>query len=220
MIEANLEQARFNMIEQQIRTWEVLDQRVLDLLAGAPREAFVPERYRKLAFADMNIPLGRDQVMMPPKLEARMLQALNPQPHETVLEVGTGSGFVTYLLSRLARHVYSVDIIPEFKTAAQEKLSAQGATNVSLDVGDAARGWPRHAPYDVIAITGSLPLPPEDFLSDLALGGRLFAVVGDAPVMEARLITRVAEDEWVHESLFETELTPLINAPQPPRFTL
>lgn len=220
MIQANLEQARFNMIEQQIRTWEVLDQRVLDLLAQAPREDFVPERYRALAFADMNIPLGRDQVMMPPKLEARMLQALNPQAHEKALEVGTGSGFVTYLLARLVRHVHSVEIVPEFKISAEQKLAAHGARNVTLDVGDAARGWERHAPYDVIAITGSLPLPPEAFLPQLAVGGRLFAIVGDAPVMEARLVTRVADDNWVHESLFETELPPLINAPQPPRFTL
>lgn len=216
----NFEQARFNMIEQQIRPWDVLDQRVLDLIARVPREDFVPESYRSLAFTDMNTPLGRGQVMMSPKLEARMLQSLDVRPSDTVLEVGTGSGYVTALLANLARHVYSVEIIPEFKTGAQTKLAEHDLDNVTLEVGDAACGWDRHRPYDVVAITGSLPVLPESFQLSLTVGGRLFAIVGDSPVMNAILITRVGEDEWNKEYLFETDLPALLNAPEPQRFVL
>lgn len=216
----NFEQARFNMIEQQIRPWDVLDQRVLDLIARVPREDFVPEKCRSLAFTDMNTPLGRDQVMMAPKLEARMLQALDVRPSDAVLEVGTGSGYVTALLANLARHVYSVEIIPEFKTEAHKKLSDHGLSNVTLEVGDAACGWDRHGPYDVIAITGSMPMLPDAFQQSLTVGGRLFAIVGDSPVMNAILITRVGEDEWSKEYLFETDLPALANALEPQRFVL
>jgi len=216
----NYEQARFNMIEQQIRPWDVLDQRVLDLIARVPREDFVPENCRGIAFTDMNTPLGRNEVMMAPKLEARMIQALDVRPSDKALEVGTGSGYVTALLANLARHVYSVDIIPEFKTEAQKKLAEHSLSNVTLEVGDAACGWDRHGPYDVIAITGSMPMLPESFQQSLSIGGRLFAIVGDSPVMEAVLITRVGEDEWSKESLFETDLPPLMNAPEPQRFVL
>ncbi len=216
----NFDQARHNMIEQQIRPWEVLDQRVLEVIAAVHREEFVPEAHRKLAFTDMSLPLGRGEVMMQPKVEARMLQALDVQPDETVLEVGTGSGYVTALLATLGRHVYSVDIIPEFKLEAGRKLAAHGIDNASVEVGDAARGYERHGPYDAIAITGSLPLLPDSFRNSLRIGGRLFAVVGDSPVMEALLITRVGEDEWAQEYLFETDLPPLMNVQQPERFTL
>jgi protein-L-isoaspartate(D-aspartate) O-methyltransferase len=215
----DLEQARFNMIEQQIRPWEVLDPRILKLMAEVPREDFVPARYRQLAFADMPIPLGDDQVMMPPKVAARILQALEIQPHETVLEVGTGTGYFTALLARLAKQVYSVDIDPRMTRLAAENLAAHDIHNVTLETGDAARGWDRHAPYDVIVITGSLPLLPESFQQSLTIGGRLVAIVGDSPVMEVVLIRRVGEDEFARESLFETDLPPLINAPQPERFT-
>lgn len=215
----DLEQARFNMIEQQIRPWEVLDPRVLELMAEVPREDFVPARYRKLAYADMPVPLGDDQVMMPPKMAARILQALEIRPDETVLEVGTGTGYFTALLARLAKQVYSVDINPQMTRQAAEKLAAHGITNVTLETGDAARGWAQHAPYDVIVITGSLPVLPESFQQSLNIGGRLAAIVGDPPTMEVLLITRVGEDEYARESLFETELPPLINAPQPERFT-
>ena len=220
MSDVNLQQARHNMVLQQIRPWEVLDQRVLDLLEAIPREDFVPESYRKLAYADIAIPLGHAEVMMPPRLEARMLQALNVQPHETVLEIGTGSGFVTALLARLARHVYSVDIHPEFITSAAQKLSTHELVNVTLDTGDAARGWSNHGQVNVIAITGSLPVLPEIFEQSLKPGGRLFTIVGDAPAMEAMLITRLSEDEFQRETLFETDLPPLRNAPQPNRFVL
>jgi protein-L-isoaspartate(D-aspartate) O-methyltransferase len=219
MTEVDLAKARHNMIEQQIRTWDVLDQDILDLLDSLPRERFVPAEYRNLAYSDMQIPLGRGQVMFPPRVEARMLQALDVQPHEKVLEVGTGSGYVTALLARLASHVHSVDYIPEFKLEAARRLADHGIDNVTLEVGDAAQGWERHAPYDVIAVTGSLPILPDAFREQLAVGGRLFAIVGDDPVMEAELITRLDEDNYVSEGLFETSLLPLLNAPQPERFT-
>ena len=219
MSDVDLGQARHNMIEQQIRTWDVLDQDILDLIDSVPRDPFVPAEYRNVAYSDMQIPLGRDQVMMHPRVEARMLQALDVQPHEKVLEIGTGSGYVTALLSRLAEQVNSVEYIPEFKLEAAQRLAAHGCDNVQLEVGDAAQGWERHGPYDIIAITGSLPVLPEAFRQQLNIGGRLFAIVGDDPVMEAELITRVGEEDFVSESLFETSLPPLINAAQPERFT-
>lgn len=216
----NIEQARFNMIEQQIRPWEVLDPRVLELLARVPREEFVPASHHKLAFADTEIPLGHGQVMMPPRLEARLLQALDIQPADTILEIGTGSGHLTALLAHSGKHVYSVEIFAEFAASAHEKLAAHGITNVTLEAGDAAYGWSRHAPYDIIAVTGSLPLFSEVFQQQLKVGGRLFMIVGQAPSMEALLITRAGPDEWTRESLFETCLPALINAPQPRTFVL
>jgi protein-L-isoaspartate(D-aspartate) O-methyltransferase len=220
MSDPSFDLARYNMVEQQIRTWEVLDERVLDVLAQTPREDFVPEHHRRLAFADAHIPLDHGQVMMQPKQEGRLLQALEIRPTDSILEVGTGSGYLTACLARLGRHVYSVDIFPEFKYAAQAKLAAHGIENVSLRVGDASTGWSLQAPYDVVAVTGSVPLLPPGFENDLAIGGRLFIVVGEPPVMEALLITRTGENEWVRESLFETVLPPLINAPRPQRFVL
>ena len=220
MSEMNLDQARLNMIEQQIRPWEVLDQRVLDLLNTVPREEFVPEAYRMLAYTDMSIPLGDGQVMMPPRVEARIVQSLNLQEDETVLEIGTGSGYVTALLASLARQVISVDINPDMIRQASDKLAAHGITNVTLETGDGARGWNAHAPYDVIVVTGSLPILPPTFKQALKVGGRLLAIVGDSPAMEVLLITRIGEMEWAEEALFETDLPALINAPQPERFSL
>ena len=220
MSELNLEQARYNMIEQQIRTWEVLNQDVLDLLMRLPREDFVPMEYHNVALADMNTPIGNDQVMMAPKVEARMLQALEIKPDDTILEVGTGSGYVTALLASLARHVYSVEIDAELKAAAEQRLAVHGFDNVTLEEGDAARGWKNHAPYDAIVITGSLPILPDAFRRSLKVGGRLFAIVGDAPAMVARLITRIGQGEWSSEDLFETELPALKNALEPDRFVL
>ncbi|MCL4316615.1 MAG: protein-L-isoaspartate O-methyltransferase [Gammaproteobacteria bacterium] len=214
----NLEQARFNMIEQQIRTWEVLDPRVLELLTRVPREQFAPAPYRGLAFADMNIPLGHGEVMMAPKVEARLIQALEVQAANTVLEIGTGSGYLTALLASLARHVHSVDIYPDFTAGAGATLAAQGIRNVTLETGDGANGWDRHAPYDVIAVTGSLPLFGAHFQEQLKVGGRLFMIVGQAPAMEALLITRLGPQEWSRESLFETDIPPLVNAPKPQVF--
>ncbi len=214
----NLEQARFNMIEQQIRTWDVLDQRVLDTIAGLPRDEFVPEAYRRLAYADMNVPLGNNQVMMTPKMEARLLQELRLQPHDTVLEIGTGSGYVTGLLARLADHVYSVEISPELSSAAEARLATHGIENVTLHVGDGSHGWVDHEPYDAIAVTGSMPLFPEALAKQLAAGGRLFVIVGDSPVMEALVVTRVGDSDWSRESLFDTDLPALEGAPRPERF--
>lgn len=214
----NFERARFNMVEQQIRTWEVLDERILALVGRMPREDFVPPAYRKLAFVDMNIPLSHGQVMMAPKVEARMLQTLEVDPHDTVLEIGTGSGYVTALLAALSKHVHSVEILPELHTEAGAKLAAHGIRNATLELGDAASGWVQHAPYDVIAVTGSLPLLPEQLRQQLKIGGRLFAIVGKSPAMEARLIRRIETDSWAETSLFETDLPPLLNARAPDKF--
>jgi protein-L-isoaspartate(D-aspartate) O-methyltransferase len=218
MVETNNEQARYNMIEQQIRPAEVLDQRVLDVIAATPREDFVPGQYARLAFADVKIPLNHDQVMMTPILEARMLQALNIKPSDKILEIGTGSGYLTACLARLGNHVYSVDIYADFVESAKEKLKKHGIKNVDIEVGDASHGWDAHGPYDVITITGSLPVLPESFKSNLSIGGRLCAIVGDSPAMECLLITRVGESEWNQEGVMETVLPPLVNAPQPQRF--
>jgi protein-L-isoaspartate(D-aspartate) O-methyltransferase len=214
MSEMSFEQARFNMIEQQIRPWEVLDQRVLDVMAQTPREDFVPPPYRQLAFADVAIPLGHSQVMMIPKVEARMLQGLAVQATDRVLEVGTGSGFITACLARLGDSVVSVDIFPEFTQAARRKLQFHGISNVILHTGDAAQGWGEQY-YDIIAITGSLPVLPERWRQQLKIGGRLFVIVGESPVMEALLITRLSAHEWTTDSLFETELPPLLNITKP-----
>jgi protein-L-isoaspartate(D-aspartate) O-methyltransferase len=216
----NVEQARFNMVEQQIRTWEVLDQQVLDLMSQVPREDFVPSAYRNLAFADTSIPLDHGQCMMLPRVEARMLQALQVEPRDRILEVGTGSGFVTALLARVGGHVTSIEIFDSLLHAARAKLEAHGIENIDLYSGDASRGWDRAAPYEVIAVTGSLPVLDERFQNNLAVGGRLFVVVGQEPAMEALLITRTGETQWATESLFETVLPPLVGVRQPERFVL
>lgn len=214
----DFERARFNMVEQQIRTWDVLDQEVLDLLFTVRREDFVPVAYRALAFADMEIPIGFGQKMMAPKMEARIVQALDIRKTDHILEVGTGSGYLTALLANCAQHVHSVEIIPELSRDAAARLAAHGIANVTLEVGDAARGWARHGPYDAIAITGSVPVLPDAFKALLKPGGRLFAVVGDAPAMEARLVTCVAAGAYNVAGLFETCIDPLQNALQPERF--
>lgn len=214
----DVERARFNMIESQIRTWEVLDQRVLDLLFKVRREEFVPEPYRALAFVDMEIPIGHGEKMLQPKLEARMVQELAINESDRILEVGTGSGYVTALLATLGAHVFSVDIVAEFTSAAARKLSVHALRNVTLETGDAARGWEKHGPYDAILITGSVPVLAESFKTSLKKGGRLLAVVGEPPVMEAQLITKVGEGAYNSVGLFETCIAPLKNAPQPPRF--
>ncbi|MGH8699580.1 MAG: protein-L-isoaspartate O-methyltransferase family protein [Burkholderiales bacterium] len=214
----DFERARFNMVEQQIRPWEVLDPRVLDLLLRVRREEYVPARYRALAFADMEIPLGHGEKMLAPRIEARMLQELALAPGERILEVGTGSGYMTALLASLGSPVCSVDIVAEFTQTAGAKLAAHGVTNVTLETGDAARGWDRHAPYDAIVVTGSMPVLPDAFPRSLRPGGRLIAVVGEPPVMEAQLITCVAAGAYSTTGLFETCIPPLKNAVQPERF--
>jgi protein-L-isoaspartate(D-aspartate) O-methyltransferase len=218
----NLEQARFNMIEQQIRTWEVLDQDVLDLLYAVRREQFVPSAHRALAFSDLEIPLrenaGPGEHMLQPKVEARILQELAPRKHDTALEVGTGSGYFAALLSARSQRVSTVEIDPDLKAFGEGNLRRAGISNVRVELGDAARGWSAHAPYDVIALTGSTPVLPQAFLEQLKPGGRLFAVVGDPPVMEARLVRCVAAGSFQTIDLFETCLARLKNALQPQRF--
>ena len=214
----DFENARHNMIEQQIRTWEVLDQRVLDTILHTPREAFVPETYRNLAFADTNIPLDGGEVMMTPKLEARLLQALSLRPDDEVLEVGTGSGYLTALLTKLAKHVTSIEILPKLQRAAQQLLENHNISNATLEFGDGVRGWEDAAPYDAIAVTGSIPSLEGDFQRQLKVGGRLFVIVGEPPTMEACLITRVGERDWATTSLFETVLPPLQGVKKPDQF--
>jgi protein-L-isoaspartate(D-aspartate) O-methyltransferase len=211
-------QARFNMIEQQIRTWEVLDARVLDLLMQVPREAFVPEQYQGLAFADLEIPLGEGELMLAPKMEARILQALALKATDKVLEIGTGSGYLTALLAKQAQHVTSVEINANIAQQAAQRLAQQNISNISLQVGDAATGWAAAAPYDVIVFTGSLPVAPSAAQSQLKVGGRLFAVIGEAPVMQATMIRCIADNSFKRDVLFETCLPSLQHAPQPERF--
>ena len=213
----NLEQARHYMIEQQIRPWDVFELRVLELLRVVRREQFVPADSKALAFVDTEIPLGLGASMWQPKLEARAVQALKLQPTDTVLEIGTGSGYLTALLARLAAHVTSVEIEPELSTQASRHLATHNIDNVTLQVGDAALGW-GEAEYDAIVLTASVPVLPESFKQQLKVGGRLFAIVGDAPAMQALRVTRTAADAFDTEVLFETVVAPLRNAPQPQRF--
>ncbi len=215
---SNTEQARFNMIEQQIRPAEVLNQLVLDTISQTPRENFVPTGYKELAFSDINVPLNNNQVMMKPIMEGRLLQALDIQPGDKILEIGTGSGYFTALLAKLGSYVQSVDIDPRLITQAQEKLAAHKISNFTLTEGDAARGWDQDGPYDAIVITGSLPILPESFQQNLNIGGRLIAIVGQAPVMQVQLITRTTEDQWATECLYETDFPELTNAEQPEAF--
>ncbi len=215
-IPADVERAL--MVAHQIRPFEVLDERVLARLGEVPREIFVPPHQRALAYADATIPLGRGQVMLPPAIDARLVQAVNVQPGDHVLEVGTGSGYLTAVLAGLADHVHSVEIIPEFKVRAARNLETLGVHNVTLEVGDASRGWGRHKPYDVILVSGALPLGPAPaFRESLAVGGRMVVIVGGGPA-EVRLITRVTPDYDHEESLFETDVPALVNAPKPERF--
>ena len=217
----DIEKARFNMVEQQIRTWEVLDQEVLDLLFEVKREDFVPASYRGLAFADLEIPLGHGQAMMAPKVEARIVQELAVRKTERVLEIGTGSGYLTALLASRALEVVSIEIFPEFSAAAQEKLRLAGISNVVLRVGDGARAQAAvvgAGGFDVIVLTGSTPVLPDAFRDALNPNGRLFAVVGDAPVMKAVLMTKTPTGSIASTEVFETQLAALINAEQPERF--
>lgn len=214
----NIEQARFNMVEQQIRPWEVLDPGVLELLFEVKREGFVPQEHAALAFADLEIPLGHGEAMMQPKVEARILQELAIQPHEAVYEVGTGSGYLTALMARRARHVTSAEIHADLQAAAAESLKRAGIHNVTLLAGDSARAPLAESAFDVIVLTGSTPVLPQAFLDRLTPGGRLFAVIGDAPVMKAVLVRQPQAGSFQHVELFETLLKPLVNAAQPSRF--
>ena len=213
----DVERARFNMVEQQIRTWDVLDQEVLDLLFVIRREEYVPAAYRDLAFADLEIPLGDGEKMWTPKMEARVVQELELRLGESVLEVGTGSGYLTALLAARSADVTSVEVLPRLALEAQAKLKRGNVRNVRIESGDAAQGYGT-LQYDAIVLTGSTPVLPESWLRQLKPGGRLFAVVGDAPVMTARLMRWTAPGAIVSEDLFETVVGPLRNAAQPQRF--
>ena len=214
----NFEQARFNMVEQQIRPWEVLDPDVLGLLFEVKRENFVPPAHRSLAFADMEIPIGHGEAMMQPKVEARILQELGVGREESVYEVGTGSGYLTALLARRAGHVTSAEIHEDLQAGARESLARAGIGNVTLLLGDSARAPLGEASWDVIVLTGSTPQLPEAFLERLKPGGRLFAVVGDAPVMKAVVVERGQGGSLRQTEVFETLLKPLANAQSPARF--
>jgi protein-L-isoaspartate(D-aspartate) O-methyltransferase len=218
----DFEKARYLMIEQQIRTWEVLDQTVLDLLFAVKREDFVPAAYRSLAFVDMEIPLAHQQMMMAPKMEARILQDVAPKSNERVLEIGTGSGYLTALLAKQAESVTTIDIFDDFSREAAAKLARAGITNVHFKTGDAAVSpltiLGSHETFDVVVLTGSVPVLPKAYLDVLNLNGRLFAIVGDAPVMKATVFTKTDNASFVATDLFETVLAPLVNAKQPSRF--
>jgi protein-L-isoaspartate(D-aspartate) O-methyltransferase len=211
------EAARRQMIDQQVRAWDVLDPRVLATLAAVPREKFVLEAYRGVAFADAPIPIGHGQCMLPPALEGRILQALAPVRGERALEIGTGSGYFAACLAELTGSVDSIEIHADLAAGAARAIGEQGIARVTVETGDAlARDF--DAGYELVAVTGSLPGPERRFERALVVGGRLFAVIGTGPVMEARLVTRTGEDSWLSESLFETRIDPLIQSAAPSRF--
>ena len=222
----NLEQARANMVEQQIRTWEVLDQDVLDLLYTVPREEFVPVSCRNLAFTDVEIPLGEGEKMWSPKMEARVLQALAPRRSDRVLEIGTGSGYLTALLAHRSAQVVSLEIRPALAAFGKANIARHGLDNVTLVVGDGASGAPPGAPsvepFDIVVLTGSVPVLPRALLGVLAPGGRAFAVIGEAPLMTASMVSRAAggsTSSFRTTALFETVIAPLANCEQPSRFS-
>lgn len=214
----DIENARFNMIEQQIRPWEVLDPEVLRVCSEVHRENFVPDAFRSLAFSDTEIELGHDQKMMAPKVEARALQALQIRHSDRILEIGTGSGYVTALLGTLGAHVTSIEIFENLAEQASNNLRASNLQNIKLHVGDGLDGWKTAEPYDVILVTGSCPNRRDSVEQQLCPGGRLFMVVGSGAIMEAVLVTRIDRDTWVEESLFETQLAPLVGAELAPKF--
>lgn len=216
----DFEQARFNMVEQQIRPWDVLDTHVLDTMLDVKREDFAPPAHRALAFADVELPLGRGpgQYMLSPKIEARLLQAVQVRKSDRVLEIGTGSGFMAALLAAHAEHVTTVEISPDMVALARANLTRAGVHNVTVVEGDGARGWANEAPYDVIVLSGSTPVLASELPGQLKIGGRLVAVVGEGAAMQAQLVTRVSESQFQTVGLFETSIAALVNAPQPTRF--
>jgi len=213
----NFQQARSNMIEQQVRPWDVLDQRVLDVLASVPREEFVNDEHRALAFSDYQLPIGFGQTLLKPILEGRLLQALSPQVTDSVLEIGAGSGYLSACLARLANRVHSLEIHPELAQTAKARLVELSISNVTVMQQDAATEWDADDSYDAIAFSGSVTSIPSYYKLKMAINGRLFAVTGKTqqPMMEALLLTRISENEWTTESLFETKIDPLVNFSEP-----
>ncbi|ALX12746.1 protein-L-isoaspartate O-methyltransferase [Burkholderia cepacia JBK9] len=215
----NIENARFNMIEQQIRPWDVLDLDVLGLLSIVKRENYVPAEYRDLAFADLELPLpGGSSKMLFPRVEARVLQELTVKKHENVLLIGAGSGYLTALFAHRAQHVTAVEIDPAIAKFAEDNLRNDGVTNAEVVLGDGSRGWAGKAPYDVICVTGGLPVVPQEMLEQLKVGGRLSAFVGGRPVMKAQIITRIDDKQYRVADVFETYIDHLVNAIEPSRF--
>ncbi|KVP39031.1 protein-L-isoaspartate O-methyltransferase family protein [Burkholderia ubonensis] len=214
----NIEQARFNMIEQQIRPWDVLDLEVLGLLSIVKRENFVPAAYRDLAFADLELPLPGGHKMLFPRVEARVLQELAVKKHENVLLIGAGSGYLAALFAARAQHVTAVEIDPVVAKLAEDNLRNNGVTNAEVVLGDGSRGWPEKAPYDVICVAGGLPVVPQEMLEQLKTGGRLSAFVGGRPVMKAQIITRIDDKQYRVADVFETYVDHLVNAIEPSRF--
>ena len=214
----DLEQARSNMIEQQIRPWDVLDMDVLGLLSEIHREDFIPEDYRELAFTDMRIVIGHEQTTMTPKVEARLLQSLKLTADDSVLEIGTGCGYLTALMAKSAKHVKSIDIYPDFITAASDKLIKTGLTNIELDSADAYDLLEKPEKYDVVVLTASLPGMDDRFLNLLNENGRMFVIVGESPAMEACILTKQGDSYSKQESIFETDLPALIGTPQKEKF--
>jgi len=216
MNEMDYNQARFNMVEQQVRPWDVLDPRVLNVIGNIPRELFVPETYKQLAYADMRIPLGsyegHTSHMLNPVIEGRLLQSLALTEDDTVQQIGTGSGYITACLASLARHVDSVDINPEMTALAEKNLARFEINNVTLSTGDGADKWEQKQYYDCIAIMGSMPSIPDFYKKTLKEDGRMFLITGDAPVMKALLVTRIGKNEWTVDELFETCVDPMIHA--------
>ena len=215
----NIEQARFNMIEQQIRPWNVLDQDVLDLLVVVKREEFVPAACKALAFVDTEIPLPGGEAMFTPKTEARILQEVMLKKHETVLEIGAGSGYMAALLAHKGRHVTTVEISPDLKAMAEANLARAGVANVTVVEGNGAAGWDQGAPFDVIVISGALEVLPEAFLTQVKVGGRIAAIIGVAPVMSVNIITRVSETAYDTVKVFETNVKQLSGAKAVSHFT-
>ncbi|MGH8174595.1 MAG: protein-L-isoaspartate O-methyltransferase family protein [Rhodanobacteraceae bacterium] len=215
-----IELARQNMIENQVRPWEVLDARVLDVMSAVRREDFVPVRYRNLAFADTALPLGRNEVMMKPVIEGRALQALDLRADDRVLEIGTGSGFLTACLARLATSVLSVEVHADFAESARLRIDASGAKNVHVEVADAITTFDTDERFDAVIVTGAVYSLPDRLRKFVAPNGRLFAIVGDSPAMNAMLYTRADDTHWREESLFETDLPYLMHAAPPRRFAL
>ena len=214
----NFELARHNMVEQQIRTWTVLDFQVLETMEHFPREDYVPEAYRRVAYADIAIPLDHGQEMMHPKLEAHALQVAAVKKTDNILEIGTGSGCMTAMLAGLGKHVDSVDIFPDFQKSAMAKLKKHGLTNVTMIEGCGSKGWGEKDQYDVVVITASMPELPQQYIDSLAVGGRLFAIIGEGQTMQAISVVRTHGDSWEQNSLFETELPIMVNASKPAEF--
>ncbi|TKA88634.1 protein-L-isoaspartate O-methyltransferase [Guyparkeria sp. SB14A] len=216
----DIELARFNMVEQQIRPWDVLDKRVLEVFFNVPRERFVPDAERVHAFADVAVPIGHGQTMLPPVVEGRILQYLQVQPNERVLEIGTGTGFFTACLASLGNSVRSVDIVPEFTERARHRLAELGFERVVLETGDAHDGWASDERFDVIVFTGARVTMPEASLRQLNVGGRLLAITGTGPIQTASMVTRTAESQFRTDSLFETRTAYLVGAEPKPAFSL